>query len=99
MDVLVRSSDHIGSKRKTYMRTARIFKHEEIEFNYDICNIIWEAGCGEDIEGKMVDMGFWKMSLNDDEMFEDLFGGGDLAEVARMAAIAEKYDDDDLVEF
>ena len=79
------------------MRTANILTHEEIGFDYDICNAIWNMGCGDDIDGRMVDIGFWKSVLSDEDMIEN-FEGEELEIVGKMLEVAKRYKDEVLVE-
>lgn len=80
------------------MRTANIMTFDEIGFDYETCNSIWNMACGDDIDGRMVDIEFWKSVFQDEDMLEGL-GEEEIVEINRMLEICSLYRDEVLVEF
>lgn len=72
--------------------------HEEIGFDFGTCNAIWNMACGDDIDGRMVDIEFWNGVFEDEDLLEHL-EAAELDEVMKMKEICLKYKDEVLVEF
>jgi len=47
------------------MKDVKVISYKEVGLDYDICNEIYEDGCGKDIEGRYLDVEFLNI------MFED----------------------------
>lgn len=80
------------------MRTAHIITFEEIGFDFGTCNAIWNMACGDDIDGRMVDIEFWKGVFQDEDILENM-GEEEIVEIEKMLEVCSKYKDEVLVEF
>jgi len=47
------------------MKEVKVVSYKEVGFNYNVCDEIFENGTGMHVEGRFIDIGFWK------EVFED----------------------------
>ena len=79
------------------MKDVKVVSYDEVGFDYSVCYEIFENGTGEDIEGRLLDVGFWR------EVFEDWgeWVENDLLKknINRMVKNISKLDDEVLVEF
>jgi hypothetical protein len=42
------------------MKEVKVVSYKEVGFNYNVCDEIFENGTGKDVEGRFIDIGFWK---------------------------------------
>ena len=77
------------------MKKVSVVGYEEIGFDYNVCDEIFENGTGKDIEGRFLDIGFWKAVLSDYIDDNPLIN----KHIKRMVSNISKLDDDVLVEF
>jgi RNase P/RNase MRP subunit p30 len=47
------------------MKKVSVVGYEEIGFNYNVCDELYEDGCGKDIEGRFLDVEFLKIVFED----------------------------------
>jgi argonaute-like protein implicated in RNA metabolism and viral defense len=79
------------------MKKVNVIGYKEVGFDYNVCDEIYENGCGKDIEGRLLDVEFWKIVFEDRLEWEknELFRKN----VSRMVENISKLDGDVLVEF
>ncbi len=79
------------------MKKVSVVGYEEIGFDYDVCDEIFENGCGKDVEGRFLEIGFWKEEFEDRLEWEE----NELMKknINRMVENISKLDDEVLVEF
>ena len=79
------------------MKEVKVVSYKEVEFDYNVCDEIYENGCGKDVEGRLLDVEFWKIVFEDRLEWEknELFRKN----VSRMVENISKLDGDVLVEF
>jgi len=79
------------------MKKVNVIGYKEVGFDYNVCDEIYENGCGKDIEGRLLDVEFWKIVFEDRLEWEknELFRKN----VNRMVENIRKLDGDVLVEF
>ncbi len=79
------------------MKKVSVVGYEEIGFNYNVCDEIFENGTGKDVEGRFLEIGFWKEEFDSALEFED--NPLIIKHINEMASNISKLDDDVLVEF
>lgn len=79
------------------MKKVNVIGYKEVGFDYNVCDEIYENGCGKDVEGRLLDVEFWKIVFEDRLEWEEneLFRKN----VSRMVENISKLDGDVLVEF
>jgi len=79
------------------MKEVKVVGYKEVGFDYNVCDEIYENGTGNDVEGRLLDVEFWKIVFEDRLEWET----NELMKknVNRMVEIISKLDDDVLVEF
>ena len=79
------------------MKDVKVVSYEEVGFDYSVCDEIFENGTGKDVEGRLLDVGFWK------DVFEDRLEWEEnklmKKSINRMVNNISKLDDEVLVEF
>ncbi len=79
------------------MKTIKVMGYDEIGFDYAVCDEIFENGTGKDIDGRFLDIGFWKEVLERYITFED--EPDMIKNINKMVASIAKLDDDIHIEF
>ena len=79
------------------MKTIKVMGYDEIGFDYAVCDEIFENGTGKDIEGRFLDIGFWKEVFERYVTFED--EPDMIKNINKMVASIAKLDDDIHIEF
>ena len=51
--------------KEVKMKKVSVVGYEEIGFNYNVCDELYEDGCGKDIEGRFLDVEFLKIVFED----------------------------------
>ena len=78
-------------------KMKEVIGYEEIGFDYDVCNELYEDGCGKDIEGRFLDVEFLKIMFEDRlENEDDLFK---VNNIKKMFESIKDLNDEVLVEF
>ena len=79
------------------MKKVNVIGYKEVGFDYNVCDEIYENGCGKDIEGRLLDVEFWKIVFEDRLEWEE----NELMKknIKRMVESISKLDGDVLVEF
>ncbi len=79
------------------MKKVNVIGYKEVGFDYNVCDEIYENGCGKDVEGRLLDVEFWKIVFEDRLEWEK----NELMKknINRMVGNISKLDDDVLVEF
>ena len=79
------------------MKEVKVVSYKEVGFDYNVCDEIYENGCGKDVEGRLLDVEFWKIVFEDRLEWEK----NELMKknIKRMVESISKLDDDVLVEF
>jgi hypothetical protein len=80
-------------ENKKESKMKEVIGYEEIGFDYDVCNELYEGGCGKDIEGRLLDVEFLKI------MFEDVLEDEDDEVINKMFESIKDLNDEVLVEF
>ena len=89
-----------GQKELRYnisMKEVKVLTYNEVGFNYNVCDEIYENGTGKDVEGRMLDIGFWKEVFDSALEFET--NPNVIKHINRMVESIFKLDDDILIEF
>ncbi len=79
------------------MKTIKVMGYDEIGFDYAVCDEIFENGTGKDIDGRFLDIGFWKEVFERYVTFED--EPDMIKNINKMVASIAKLDDDIHIEF
>jgi len=79
------------------MKTIKVMGYDEIGFDYAVCDEIFENGTGKDIDGRFLDIGFWKEVFDRTLEFED--NPLIIKHINKMVASIAKLDDDIHIEF
>ena len=83
--------------KEVKMKKVSVVDWIEIGFNYNLCDELYEDGCGKDIEGRFLDVEFLKIMFEDRlENEDDLFKVSNIKKM--FESIKDMYDDV-LVEF
>ncbi len=79
------------------MKEVKVVGYKEVGFDYNVCDEIYENGCGKDVEGRLLDVEFWKIVFEDRLEWEE----NELMKksINRMVGNISKLDDEVLVEF
>ena len=79
------------------MKKVNVIGYKEVGFDYNVCDEIYENGTGKDVEGRLLDVEFWKIVFEDRLEWEK----NELMKknINRMVNNISKLDDDVLVEF
>ncbi|MAO21093.1 MAG: hypothetical protein CMJ25_10110 [Phycisphaerae bacterium] len=79
------------------MKKVNVIGYKEVGFDYNVCDEIYENGCGKDVEGRLLDVEFWKIVFEDRLEWEK----NELMKknIKRMVGNISKLDGDVLVEF
>ena len=79
------------------MKKVNVIGYKEVGFDYNVCDEIYENGCGKDVEGRLLDVEFWKIVFEDRLEWEE----NELMKknIKRMVESISKLDGDVLVEF
>ena len=79
------------------METKKVVSYKEVGFDYNVCDEIYENGTGWEVEGRLLDVEFWKIVFEDRLEWEK----NELMKknINRMVENISKLDDDVLVEF
>ena len=79
------------------MKEVKVASYKEVGFNYSVCEEIFENGTGKDVEGRFLEIGFWKEVFDSALEFED--NPLIIKHINKMVASIFKLDDEILVEF
>ena len=79
------------------MKKVNVIGYKEVGFDYNVCDEIYENGTGKDVEGRLLDVEFWKIVFEDRLEWEK----NELMKknINRMVGNISKLDGDVLVEF
>ena len=79
------------------MKEVKVVSYKEVGFDYNVCDEIYENGTGKDVEGRLLDVEFWKIVFEDRLEWEK----NELMKknIKRMVGNISKLDGDVLVEF
>ena len=79
------------------MKEVKVVSYKEVGFDYNVCDEIYVNGCGKDVEGRLLDVEFWKIVFEDRLEWEE----NELMKknIKRMVESISKLDGDVLVEF
>lgn len=79
------------------MKKVNVIGYKEVGFDYNVCDEIYENGTGKDVEGRLLDVEFWKIVFEDRLEWEK----NELMKknINRMVENISKLDGDVLVEF
>jgi hypothetical protein len=83
--------------KEVKMKKVSVVGYEDIGFNYNVCDELYEDGCGKDIEGRFLDVEFLKI------VFEDRLENEEnelmKKNIKKMLESIKDLNDDVLVEF
>jgi hypothetical protein len=83
--------------KESKMKKVSVVGYEDVGFNYNVCDELYEDGCGRDIEGRFLDVEFLKI------MFEDRLENEEnelmKKNIKKMLESIKDMYDDVLVEF
>ncbi len=79
------------------MKEVKVVSYKEVGFDYNVCDEIYENGTGKDVEGRFLEIGFWKEVFDSALEFED--NPLIIKHINKMIASIFKLDDEILVEF
>ena len=83
--------------KEVKMKKVSVVGYEDVGFDYDVCNELYEDGCGKDIEGRFLDVEFLKIVFEDRlENEDDLFK---VSNIKKMLESIKDLDGEVLVEF
>ena len=83
--------------KEVKMKKVSVVGYEDVGFEYDVCNELYEDGCGKDIEGRFLDVEFLKIVFEDRlENEDDLFK---VSNIKKMLESIKDLDGEVLVEF
>jgi hypothetical protein len=83
--------------KEVKMKKVSVVGFEDVGFDYDVCNELYEDGCGKDIEGRFLDVEFLKIVFEDRlENEDDLFK---VSNIKKMLESIKDLDGEVLVEF
>ena len=51
--------------KESKMKKVSVVGYEDVGFNYNVCDELYEDGCGKDIEGRFLDVEFLKIVFED----------------------------------
>ena len=79
------------------MKDVKVVGYKEVGFDYNVCDEIYENGTGKDVEGRLLDVEFWKIVFEDRLEWEK----NELMKknIKRMVGNISKLDGEVLVEF
>ena len=79
------------------MKEVKVVSYKEVGFDYNVCDEIYENGTGKDVEGRLLDVEFWKIVFEDRLEWEE----NELMKknINRMVNNIGKLDGSVLVEF
>ena len=79
------------------MKEVKVVSYKEVGFDYNVCDEIYENGTGKDVEGRLLDVEFWKIVFEDRLEWEE----NELMKknINRMVNSIGKLDGSVLVEF
>ncbi len=79
------------------MKKVNVIGYKEVGFDYNVCDEIYENGTGKDVEGRLLDVEFWRIVFEDRLWWEE----NELMKknINRMVENISKLDGDLLVEF
>ena len=79
------------------MKKVNVIGYKEVGFDYNVCDEIYENGTGKDVEGRLLDVEFWRIVFEDRLWWEE----NELMKknINRMVENISKLDGDVLVEF
>ena len=79
------------------MKEVKVVGYKEVGFDYNVCDEIYENGTGKDVEGRLLDVEFWKIVFEDRLEWEK----NELMKknIKRMVGNISKLDGEVLVEF
>ena len=79
------------------MKKVNVIGYKEVGFDYNVCDEIYENGTGKDVEGRLLDVEFWKIVFEDRLEWEK----NELMKknIKRMVGNISKLDGEVLVEF
>ncbi len=79
------------------MKKVKVVGYKEVGFDYNVCDEIYENGCGKDVEGRLLDVEFWKIVFEDRLEWEK----NELMKknIKKMVGNISKLDGEVLVEF
>ena len=79
------------------MKKVNVIGYKEVGFDYNVCDEIYENGTGKDVEGRLLDVEFWKIVFEDRLEWEK----NELMKknINRMVGNISKLDGEVLVEF
>ena len=79
------------------MKKVNVVSYKEVGFDYNVCDEIYENGTGKDVEGRLLDVEFWRIVFEDRLWWEE----NELMKknINRMVENISKLDGDVLVEF
>ena len=83
--------------KEVKMKKVSVVGYEDVGFNYNVCDELYEDGCGKDIEGRFLDVEFLKI------VFEDRLENEEnelmKKNIKKMLESIKDLNDDVLVEF
>ena len=79
------------------MKEVKVVSYKEVGFDYNVCDEIFENGTGKNVEGRFLDIGFWKVEFDSALEFED--NPLIIKHINKMVENISNLDDEVLVEF
>ena len=79
------------------MKEVKVVSYKEVGFNYNVCDEIYENGTGKDVDGRFLEIGFWKEVFDSALEFEE--NDNIIKQINEMISNISDIDDDVLVEF
>ena len=79
------------------MKVKNVIEYEDIEFDWDVCDRLYEEGCDLSVMGRFIDVGFWKDIF--DDYIEEYSDDKDIVNIKKMLSNIKDLDDEVLVEF
>ena len=79
------------------MKTVKVASYKEVGFDYGVCEEIFENGTGLDVDGRFLEIGFWKEVFDSALEFEE--DDNIIKLINEMISNISDIDDDVLVEF
>tara|TARA_R110000796_G_scaffold29862_1_gene80213 strand:+ start:476 stop:718 length:243 start_codon:yes stop_codon:yes gene_type:complete len=79
------------------MKVKNVIGYKDVEFDWDVCDRLYEEGSSLSVGGRFIDVGFWKEVF---EMYIDEYGDDkEIVNIKKMLSNIKELDGEVLVEF
>ena len=79
------------------IKKLKVVDFSEVGFDWDLCDEMYEGGCGESVVGRMIDVEFWKIMFED--WIEEGWGKDRNNDIKMMLNNIKDLDDDVMIGF